>query len=101
MAQYFIIGSFHVARAYNKLHFEICMLKPSSHESENLMRNMIKSTVNHLNETVEDSTCLISKTNTLPNISQLMLDFINCYENALRKNVSNNVFNQCKCIQWC
>ncbi len=51
---------------------------------------LIKSTVNHLNETVEGSTCLISKTlliwkqknNNLPNISQLMLDFINCHENA-------------------
>ncbi len=52
-----------------------------------------KSTVNYLNETVEGSIYLISKTsliqkqktNIFPNISQLMLDFIN--------KVSNNVFN--------
>ncbi len=51
---------------------------------------LIKSAVNYLNETVEGSICLISKTsliykqktNILPNIFQLMLDFINCHENA-------------------
>ncbi len=50
----------------------------------------LKSTVNHLNETVDGSTCLLSKTrlilkqktNIFPIISQLMLDFINCHENA-------------------
>ncbi len=57
------------------------------------MEHAIKSSVNHLYDTVEGSTCLISKTsliqkqktNILSNISQLMLDFINCHENALRK----------------
>ncbi len=42
----------------------------------------VKSTVIHLNETMEGTTCLISKTYILQNISQLMLDFINCHENA-------------------
>ncbi len=57
-----------------------------------------KSTVIYQNETVEGSSSLISKTNILPNISQLMLDFINCHENAERKlsimSLSNlNVYN--------
>ncbi len=42
---------------------------------------IIKSTVNHLNEMVESSTCLISKT-ALTNIYKPMLYFLNCHENA-------------------
>ncbi len=53
---------------------------------ERFAQSCIKSTVNHLNETVEGSTCVMSKptlilkqkSNILPNISQL----INCHENA-------------------
>ncbi len=54
------------------------------------MFTSIKNTVNHLNETVEGNTWLISKTslsykqksNIFPNTFQLKLDFINCHENA-------------------
>ncbi len=50
----------------------------------------LKDGENNYNETLEGSTCLISEpslikkqnTNILPNISQLMLHFINCHENA-------------------
>ncbi len=70
-------------------------------------RFCIKSTVNQLNETVEGSTCLISKTsliskqitNILPNISQLMLNLISCHENALRKlAIINLILTSTACV---
>ncbi len=50
----------------------------------------LQNTVNHLNFTVEDNTCLIfktsliykQKTNILTSISQLMPDFISYHKNA-------------------